>query len=142
MKFSKKIAAVALLAMSLLITGCGQAKIGCVDGNKVMTDAPQIKTVMDEAQQKLQEAQKEIEAEAAKNPNMSQEEMMRIQMDAQRKLAGIQQSYATQAKYKLDEVLSGIVKEKGLDVVVDNSENNLIFKGGIDITDEVIKKLQ
>ena len=56
---------------------------------------------------------------------------------------GINQAYTTQLKHKLDETIGEIAKQKNLDAVIDSSkENPIVIRGGIDITDEVIQKLQ
>lgn len=143
MNLSKKIKIAALLAASVFVTGCGsQPNIGYLDSIKVM-ETPQIKAVIEEGQKKAEEIQNEVSANLENNPDWSDEEKNKALSEAQRKLMGINQAYATQLKYKLDETLAGIAKEKNLDVVVDSSENQpLIFHGGINITDDVVKKLQ
>lgn len=135
--------AAALISSSLLITGCGQVNIGYVDGNRIMSESPQIKSVMEECQKKIEEVEKEAQAEFEKNPNWTDEEKMKAQGDIQRKIIGINQAYATQLKHKFDEALNDIAKSKNLDAVVDSSKDQpLILRGGTDVTDEVIKKLQ
>jgi Skp family chaperone for outer membrane proteins len=58
-------------------------------------------------------------------------------------MSGINQAYATQLKYKFDEAIEGIAQQKKLDVVIDSSENQkIVIVGGIDVTNEVIQKLQ
>ena len=140
MKFTKKILAAAFLSSTLLMTGCGQVNIGYVDGARVMEESPQIKAVIEENEQKIialqEEAQKELEGKEG-------EELIKAQSDLQRKLQGINQAYATQLKHKLDEVLAEMSQAKKIDVVVDSSkELPLVMKGGIDLTDELIQKLQ
>ena len=143
MNLSKKIKIAALLVASFFVTGCGsQPNIGYLDSNKVM-ETPQIKAVLEEGQKKAAEIQNEVSANLENNPDWSDEEKNNALTEAQRKLIGINQAYASQLKYKLDETLAGIAKEKNLDVVVDSSESQpLIFHGGINITDDVVKKLQ
>ena len=149
MKFSKKttVAVLAAMAATLLLSGCGQAKIGYIDGAKVTKEAPQIKAIVDEGNQKLEEAQKEAEDDFKKkteeNPNMSSEDAQKLQSDAQRKLQGLNQSYALQLRQRLDVALGEVSKEKKLDAIVNNSEEQpTAVSGAIDITDEVISKLQ
>lgn len=128
---------------SLMITGCGQVNIGYIDGQKVLSDAPQIKAVIEESKKKLEEVETEAMAEMEKNPNWTDEEKMKAQGDIQRKIIGINQAYATQLKHKLDEALADIAKQKNLDAVVDSSKDNpIMLRGGVDLTDEVIQKLQ
>ncbi len=142
MNVAKKLAAVALLVSSLLITGCGDAQIGAVDVNKVMEEAPRVKTLMEEAQGKVTEAQQKFEQDT-NGKELSEEEAAKVQMDFQRKLEGINQAYAAQIKNRMDVVIEEISREKNIDVVINNSEDQkLIFHGAIDVTDEVIKKMQ
>ncbi len=144
MKANKK----ALLVISALMTaalmgGCGQAKIGYIDAERVIKEAPQIKALDEEGSQKYQEAVQEAEQKLKENPNMSQEEAQKAQMDAQRKLQGINQSYALQMRQKLDVALGEISRDEKLDAVVQNvPEQPVAVSGCIDITEKTIEKLQ
>ena len=74
---------------------------------------------------------------------MTQEEAQQLQMETQRKLAGLNQMYSIQLEQKLNVAVQDIVKEKQLDIVMDSSKNYpSVLMGGVDITDEVIGKLQ
>ena len=144
MKLPKKLMTAALLVASLFMTGCGsQINIGYIDGEKILDEAPQIKAVLDEGQKKSEEIQNEAIKTLEDNPDWTEEEKTKALGDLQRKLQGINQAYVTQLKYKFDEAISGIAATKKLDVVIDSSDNQkIVLVGGIDITDEVIKKLQ
>lgn len=144
MNIKKKTAAclAAMMAM-LLMGGCGQVKVGYVDGSRVTQEAPQIKTTLEEAAKKMEEAQKELEGKFEANPNMTMEEAQKLQQEAQRKAMGLNQQYMTQVQQKLDVALGEITKEKKLDVVVDSEKlQKTVLLGGTDVTDEVIQKLQ
>lgn len=134
----------AILVASLFMTGCGsQINIGYIDGEKIMSDAPQIKAVIEEGEKKAQEIQQEAMTTLENNPEWTDEEKAKALGELQRKLQGINQAYSTQLKYKFDEAISGIAQAKKLDVVVESSESQkVILMGGIDITNEVIQKLQ
>jgi len=145
MKLSKK--AVVLLASALfsaaLMSGCGKTQIGYIDGSRVMEESPQIKAIVDEGNQKMAETQQEAEQKLKDNPNMSQEDAQKLQMDTQRKLQGLNQSYTIQVKQKIDAVLADIAKQKKLDAVIDSEEKNkTAIMGATDVTDAVIEKLQ
>ena len=142
MNVGKKLAAVTLLASSLMITGCGEGQIGAVDVEKVMAEAPRVKTLMEEAKGKVTEAQQKFEQDNA-NKEMTDEEAAKVQMDFQRKLENINQGYAMQIKSRMDVVVGEIAREKNIDVVISNSEDQkVIFHGAIDITQDVINKMQ
>lgn len=143
MNLIKKLAATALLATSLLVTGCGSAQIGSVDVSKVMEEAPRVKTLMDEAESKAKEVQENFEKEYSNKPDLTQEDVAKAQMDLQRKLEGINRAYTSQIKNRLDVVLEEIAREKNIDVVISNAaQDKMILHGAIDVTDEVIKKMQ
>ena len=143
MNLANKLAATALLASTLLLSGCGQGQIAAVDVDKVMADAPRVKTLMSEAETKIKEAQQKFEQDTAAKPDMTDEETAKLQMEFQRKLEGINQAYASQIRSRMDVVIEEISREKNIDVVINNSESDkLIFHGAIDVTDDVIKKMQ
>ena len=142
MNLAKKMAAVALFASSLILTGCGQAQIGSVDVDRVMAEAPRVKTLMTEAEGKIKDAQEKFQKDY-EGKELSEEDALKLQMDFQRKLEGINQGYASQIKSRMDVVINEISQEKNIDVVLSNSKNDkTIFQGAIDITDDVIKKMQ
>lgn len=139
MKFNKKFLATALLASTLLMTGCGQANIGYIDVAKV-EETPQMTAIIDEGHKKIQELQEQNKKDSE---GKSEEEVAKLQEDFQRKAMGIQQSYDTQLKHKLDTVLDEISKSKEIGVVIESSQDvRIVISGGIDLTDEVVKKLQ
>lgn len=144
MKLAKIFGVAVLLVASLFITGCGsQINIGYVDGERILDESPQIKAVIAESEKKIEEIQKEAAETLENNPDWTDEEKANAFVELQRKLMGINQSYSMQVKQKFDEAIAGIAAEKKLDVVVDSSENQkIILLGGIDVTDEVIQKLQ
>ena len=143
MNYLNKAAAAVLLTSSFFAAGCGQVHIGMVDSTRVQTEAPQIKAVIDEANGKLMEAQQEAQAKFEASPNMTTEEAQQLQMETQRKMAGLNQMYSIQLEQKLNVAVQDIVKEKQFDIVMDSSKTYpSVLTGGTDITDEVIQKLQ
>ena len=143
MNLAKKLAATALLAASLILTGCGQPQIGSVDVDKVMAEAPRVKNLLTEAEGKIKEAEQKFEADYANKDNMSEEDLAKVQMDFQRKLESINQAYASQIRNRMDVVVEEISREKNIDVVINNSkEQRMIFHGAVDVTDDCIKKMQ
>ena len=143
MNYFSKAIAVVLLTASIFVAGCGSVHIGTVDRSRVQEEAPAIKAVVAEANTKLMEAQSEAQAKFEASPKMTQEEAQQLQMETQRKLAGLNQMYSIQLEQKLNVAVQDIVKEKQLDIVMDSSKNYpSVLMGGVDITDEVIGKLQ
>ena len=139
MKFSRKILATTLLASTLFITGCGQVNIGYIDVMKI-EDTPQMTAIIEEGQQKIKELQEQTEKDSEGKSN---EELATLREDFQRKATGIRQAYDTQLKHKLDTVLAEITESKKLDAVIESSEDMpTVIIGGVDLTDEVVQKLQ
>lgn len=149
MKLRKRTTALlaAAFASMMLMSGCGQAKIGYIDGERVTKEAPQISSLVDEGNQKIQEAQQQAEQDLQQklkeNPDMSQEDAQKLQQESQRKLQALNQSYALQLRQKLDVALGAVAKKQKLDAVVNNSqEQPIAISGAVDVTDEVIAQLQ
>lgn len=133
----------AAFAATLLMSGCGQAKIGYIDGSRVMQEAPQVKSLMDEGNQKINEAREEAEKSLQDNPNMSQEDAQKVQQEAQRKMMSLNQSYQMQLQQKVNGALQDIAKQKKLDAVIDSEKSQpTAIYGCTDVTDDVIAKLQ
>ena len=146
MKLTKKSRALLVLGVAamLVMSGGGKAKIGYIDGDRIMKEAPQIQSLVEEGNAKIQQAQEDAEKDLAeKKGTMSDEDYQKAQADARRKVAGLNQSYSVQLKQKLDAALADIAKEKKLDAVVDNqAQQKVVIEGGIDVTDDAINKLQ
>ena len=107
MKLRKKTAAAMIMALlcATLASGCGQTKIGYIDGERVSKEAPQINSLIEEGNQKIEEAQtqasQDLQKKMQENPNMSQEDLQKAQMDGQRKIQGLNQSYSLQLRQKM-----------------------------------------
>ena len=146
MKFTKKstVLIACAFAATLVMSGCGKTQIGYIDGDRIMKEAPQITSLVEEGNQKITEAQDEATKDLnEKRGTMSDEDFQKAQQEAQRKIAGINQSYSIQLKQKLDTALADVAKEKKLDAIVDNQQmQKVVVEGGIDVTDEAIQKLQ
>ena len=149
MKLKKKTTAAMMMALlcTTLVSGCGQTKIGYIDGERVSKEAPQINSLIEEGNQKIEEAQtqasEDLQKKMQENPNMSQEDLQKAQMDSQRKIQGLNQSYALQLRQKMDVALASVSKEKKLDAVVNNSvDQPTAITGAVDVTDDVIAQLQ
>lgn len=139
--------------MSVFMPGCGsETKLGYLDAERVMNEAPQIKTIRDNIDAK----NKEIEAKEtdlmSKKATMSDEEFKKAQMDIQRQYQGLDMQYKSQVKNTMDKVLAEVSTEKELSAVVPKTlvrsngmqvqKQEFVVQGGIDITDDVIQKLQ
>ena len=147
MKNKKRITAalMSVLCAAALFAGCGKVNVGYVDQNRIQNEAPQIKASIEEMQGKMTEVQKEAEQklQEASSSGASDEDMQKLQQQMQMKAAGVQQQYAIQIKAKVDAAMDNIVKAKKLDTVVNsNGKDGVVVSGGVDITEDVIQKLQ
>ena len=132
----------ALAASSMLMGGCGELNVGYADYEKLL-ETPQIKAVLEEGDAKMQEIQTAAEAELSGREDLTEEEIQKVQADVQRKLAGLQQAYFTQYTQKMNAAAEAVSKEKSLEIIIDSSENQkMVFTGGIDVTEDLVKKLQ
>ena len=139
-----KIALAALATSAALFCGgCGQTQVGYVDVSRVMDEAPQMKNTVEEANKKLLESQQEAENQLAAKTDLTDEEVEKAYADEEKKLMSLNQMYMTQLKQKLDVALGQVSREKKLDAIFENSkQQRTVYLGGIDVTDDVIAKLQ
>ena len=78
--------------------------------------------------------------------------LKKAQMDIQRQYQGLDMQYKSQVKNTMDKVLAEVSTEKELSAVVPKTlvrsngmqvqKQEFVVQGGIDITDDVIQKLQ
>lgn len=143
MKFTKKLAATALLAVSLMLTGCGQGQIGCVDKDKVMSESPRAKTATEEAKAEIDKILEAFDQKYPDKDNMSEEDAAKAQVELQRDLQKVNQKYSAQLENRFGVVVAEIANEKNIDVVILNpAQEKFLYHGGIDITNDVISKMQ
>jgi outer membrane protein len=63
-------------AATLLMSGCGQTRIGYVDSERLMKESPQIQSLVDEGNQKMEEEGKKIDADLSeKKGQLSDEDL-------------------------------------------------------------------
>ena len=138
----KKLLLLLTVVSTIFISGCGEVHMGYMNVDKI-SETPQMKAIQDEAENKIKEAQEQALKDLEAKKDATDEEKQQVQMEVQRKLMGLQQAYSSQLEQKLNSVLADIVKSKNIDVVINSSESQqMIFEGGIDLTDEVVQKLQ
>lgn len=147
MKLSKKALAGVLSALTIAVmtAGCGEVNIGYIDETRLNEECPQIKASTEEWQKKLEELQnttmQQLNDAAAKGA--TQEEIGKIQQEAQMKAAAMNNDFQSQTRTKVDIAIDEVAKAKKIDTVVKSSKDNkTVVSGGTDITDDVIQKLQ
>lgn len=122
----------------LALTGCnsGQAAIGVLDVNKVMSDSPKIKQFQDQLNVKGKELSDQLEKDKA---SISPEEFQKRQETAYGDFLKTKQELETQIDTNIKQAIEQVSQEKKMGVVL---YKNSVATGGTDITDAVIQKMQ
>ena len=123
----------------VLLAGCGAEKpstIGIVDMQKVMTDNPKIKQMQEQLNTKAQELTANLEKQRA---TLKPEEFQQKEQLAYAEFMKLKQEFEAQIETQTKKVLEEVAKEKKLGAVI--YKNGMAW-GGIDVTDDVLKKLQ
>lgn len=127
---------IAVLAITLVIGGCSDTKIGVVDVNKVMTDSPKVQQFEEQLKNDAKTRVDQLEKDKA---SLSQEELQKRSMEISSEMEKTKQELSKQLNDSMDKALDEIAKEKKMSVIL---YKNGVAQGGIDITDDVIKKMQ
>ena len=125
--------------VAVLLSGCGADKpstIGIVDMQKVMTDNPKIKQMQEQLNAKAQELTANLEKEKA---TLKPEEFQQKEQAAYASFMQMKQEFEAQIETQTKKVLEEVAKEKKLGAVI--YKNGMAW-GGIDVTEDVLKKLQ
>lgn len=133
-----------ILALSIvlttgMLTGCAGEKpstIGIVDMQKVMTENGKIKEMQEQLNKKAQEITANLEKEKT---TLKPEEYQQKEQLAYAEFMKLKQEYESKIQQQIQKILEDIAKEKKLGAVI--YKNGMAW-GGVDITDEVLKKLQ
>lgn len=136
---NQKLALLTLLLFSaVLLGGCssGNTAIGVFDVNKVMTESPKIKQFQEQLNTKGKELSDKLEKEKA---GISEQEFQKRQEAAYAEFLKGKQELETQVDTSIKQAIEQVAKEKKLGVVL---YKNGVAQGGVDITDDVVKKMQ
>lgn len=134
----KKILACLMIACSLLAFGCSgrNAAFGVVDMKKVEAEAPAVKAIKEDMAKKGQELQEQMQKEIE---GKGQEEAEKIMQDKRAQFQVATSEAQAKLKASLDTALTEVSKEKGLSAVL---IKDAVPSGGVDVTDDVIKKMK
>lgn len=133
----KRMATGAMMVCALgLVAGCGSSdKVGVVNTEKIVQESNKAKDLNKEMETK----QKEITDRLAQvQGTQSEEEFHNTQMNAQQELQIFGQAKSKEFKAYVESNIQSVAKEKELTVV---ANDQAIMTGGIDITEDVIKKM-
>ena len=133
----KRMATGAMMVCALgLVAGCGSSdKVGVVNTEKIVQESNKAKDLNKEMEAK----QKEITDRLAQvQGTQSEEEFHNTQMNAQQELQIFGQAKSKEFKAYVESNIQSVAKEKELTVV---ANDQAIMTGGIDITEDFIKKM-
>lgn len=127
----------AMLALTGMLAGCGgKDNVGVVDMSRVQKEAP----LVQQYKQKTEDKQKSIEKELQDaQQSMSAEDFQKKQQQAQQELNIFGASMQRQFMSDIQSKLGDIAKDKNVGIIV---VKEAIPSGGIDVTDDLIAKLQ
>ena len=127
----------AMLALTGMLAGCGgKDNVGVVDMSRVHKEAP----LVQQYKQKTEDKQKSIEKELQDaQQNMSAEDFQKKQQQAQQELNIFGASMQRQFMSDIQSKLGDIAKDKNVGIIV---VKEAVPSGGIDVTDDLIAKLQ
>ena len=127
----------AMLALTGILAGCGgKDNVGVVDMSRVQKEAP----LVQQYKQKTEDKQKSIEKELQDaKQNMSAEDFQKKQQQAQQELNIFGASMQRQFMSDIQSKLGDIAKDKNVGIIV---VKEAVPSGGIDVTDDLIAKLQ
>ena len=123
----------------VLLAGCGAEKpstIGIVDMKKVMTENPKINQMQEQLNTKAKELTANLEKEKA---TLKPEEFQQKEQAAYAEFMKLKQEFEAQIEEQTKKVLEEVAKEKKLGAVI--YKNGMAW-GGVDVTEDVLKKLQ
>lgn len=139
-KNTRWIALLLTLVLALALSaGCGSEKpstIGIVDMQKVMAENPKIKQMQEQLNNKAKDLTANLEKERA---NLKPEEFQQKEQLAYAEFMNMKQEFEAQIEAQTKKVLEEVAKEKKLGAVI--YKNGMAW-GGIDVTEDVMKKLQ
>lgn len=127
----------AMLPLTGMLAGCGgKDNVGVVDMSRVQKEAP----LVQQYKQKTEDKQKSIEKELQDaKQNMSAEDFQKKQQQAQQELNIFGASMQRQFMSDIQSKLGDIAKDKNVGIIV---VKEAVPSGGIDVTDDLIAKLQ
>lgn len=127
----------AMLALTGMLAGCGgKDNVGVVDMSRVQKEAP----LVQQYKQKTEDKQKSIEKELQDaQQSMSAEDFQKKQQQAQQELNIFGTSMQRQFMSDIQSKLGDIAKDKNVGIIV---VKEAVPSGGIDVTDDLIAKLQ
>lgn len=129
----------AMLVLMVAVSGCGNQPVGVIDGSKV-SEAPKVQQLQKDLQAQLDEKAKELSTQLEQEKaNLSPEQYQARYKELREQFNGVQDSYRDQIYNTVNQAVAEVSKQKNLSAVLYKES---VAQGGVDITDEVVQKLQ
>ncbi|EGO62945.1 OmpH family outer membrane protein [Acetonema longum] len=135
----KRLSAIIIVMTFILVlaAGCsGASQVGVFDPEKVMAESPKVKQLQEQLNVKAKELTDKLEQEKA---NLSAEDQQKRQEEAYNEFLKIKQDLESQVDAALKQASDQVAQEKNLGVILYRSS---VAQGGLDVTDDIIKKMQ
>ncbi|MBP3400752.1 MAG: OmpH family outer membrane protein [Selenomonadales bacterium] len=137
MKMKKGLLVGMALMGTLLVAGCGsEPQFGVLDGQRVMAESPKIQAIQQELQTKGEAMQEQLRKD---QKSMSAAQFAKKQKETMQEFMVIRKGLETQLEATMETATSEVAAEKKLNLILYKQG---VAQGGIDVTDDVIKKLQ
>ena len=134
----KKLLVVAMLAtMAVTSFGCGRNdQFGTVDMKKIESESTVYKAIKEDMTAKAQTLQEEMMKETE---GKSQEEAQKVVQDKSAKMQVIQTEAQNKLKTSFETAAGEVAKEKKLGAIL---VKEAVPQGGVDVTDDILKKMK
>ncbi|SEI82580.1 outer membrane protein [Propionispira arboris] len=140
--------------IAIFVSGCSNTKMGVVDTERIMKESPQIQTITKAQTEQYTQKQKDLTEKLQNDKaNMSDADYQKSVNAAKAELSGMESQFNSELKTTIDKAMADVSKEKDLSAVVmkdlvqtnqmgQPTKEQFVIQGGIDITDDLIQKLQ
>ncbi|MBP9538091.1 MAG: OmpH family outer membrane protein [Negativicutes bacterium] len=137
MKTLRYLVAISMVIMAVVVSGCGQNKnVGVIDVEKVVTESPKIKVMNEELMAKHKEIEEKLNTDKT---TLSEADFNNAKQAADTEFTALRKDLSGKMETEIKTNLEKIAKEKNLSVII---KKNVTVQGGVDVTDEMIAKLQ
>ena len=126
-----------IMGFSLLAAGCSgkTATVGVVDMEKVMKESPKVQSLQEQLTTKGKAIQTELDSD---QKSMSKEDFDKKQQAKYGEFMQLRQELETQVETTMKQAMDDVAKEKKLGAILYKQG---VAQGGVDVTDDVMKKM-
>lgn len=125
-----------LVALMATVSGCGSDKAGVIDAQRVVQESELGKQFKQEIMDSQKEITDKLEMEKA---DLSPEELQKRQLELNQEYNTVVSEKQNKFKEALDKAYAEVAKEKNVSIIIYKES---VAGGGIDVTEDVINKLQ